>query len=435
MEQANETDPIVRFSGAWWAYSITRAGFLRAVVNSIEDSLAVSGRFLLLTYLFYLGAQVGALLIAPSFSWPLPLEMGMFVLQIAGLEGSIPGLARQAETLRTEKEDEKQAHKIERVMLSARLMTICAFGEGAAYALGLDHRILQIASAILMVARGVVITGFLIELAKIEKKAPRVISRKAHAQAQAEKQAQLEREQALECAAHECEMARLAQPVIPDARVQELIQQALADQAQHYHQVFAQQAAQIDHLVELTTYQSQMLATLQPSLSESVPAGDNQAIIAGVISELEARFTSAMKRMESEVEQRVRVSLVGGTGQDGTYGSVSLAQGGTQMAGPKLVSLPSRSVPLRTPKQPAVERSTPAKKPTESGEVIDYKSHLYRLLDEDNTRQVPDLMQMTGYPKTTVWRWWRRYHEENGTRGQARIISGEVEETAAVETA
>lgn len=95
---------------------------------------------------------------------------------------------------------------------------------------------------------------------------------------------------------------------------------------------------------------------------------------------------------------------------------------------PKLVPLPARSVPPRQmEQQPAMPGGT--------GETVDYKSTIYTLLDEDNARQVADLTQMTGFPKTTVWRYWTRYHEEHGTRGLARIVAGENGQNAESETA
>lgn len=156
-------------------------------------------------------------------------------------------------------------------------------------------------------------------------------------------------------------------------------------------------------LAEQQAMINQQLQALQTPL-------DTQAIIAGVMGQIDARFTTAMKHLAAEVEQRVRVSLAS---QSGTNSSVSPAQSGTLAGVPKLVPLPQRSAPGGTMKRPAV---SPA--PGGTSEVVDYKAVLYPLLDEDNTRQVADLVQITGYPKTTVWRWFNRYHAERGTRGQ-----------------
>ena len=175
-----ETDVIIRFSHAWWVYMFARGGILRVLVNGLEDMLAITGRTLLLVFLLYCGVKSGALLVNPKWTPDLWLEMGMFVLQLAGLEGSIPGLARHADILRG-KGDQEGAKRVEGSMQSARVMTILTIGEGVLHLFGLDNSILRIISGILLLVRGVVITSFLMELAKIDAKGPRVLSKAEHA--------------------------------------------------------------------------------------------------------------------------------------------------------------------------------------------------------------------------------------------------------------
>lgn len=184
MQQVQETETIIRWSKEWWGYMLFKLGFLRGMVNGVEDALAITGRFLLLVFLIYCGGKAGFLLSNPDYIFPGWLEMGMFVLQLAGLEGAIPGLARQVDVLKA-RQDMDAAKKVESVMWSARVMTVLSIGEGALHALGMPG--LQYISAILLVVRGIVITGFLIALAKMETKAPRVVSKEAHAQDLAQK--------------------------------------------------------------------------------------------------------------------------------------------------------------------------------------------------------------------------------------------------------
>src|SRR6266516_4762929 len=179
-QQEPEQEIIIRFTKAWWGYLLFRLGALRALVNGIEDALAIAGRFLLLVFLIYCGAKAGILLSDPTAVFPPLLEMSMFILQLAGLEGSIPGLARQADLLRERRAD-ADAEKLERVMLSARIMTVLSIAEGALHALHIDPTFLQWMSALLLIARGVVITNFLISLARMEVKGPRVLSKEAQA--------------------------------------------------------------------------------------------------------------------------------------------------------------------------------------------------------------------------------------------------------------
>lgn len=209
----------------------------------------------------------------------------------------------------------------------------------------------------------------------------------------------------------------------PQPDLQQTIEQALAEQAALFNQ----------KLQAITDEQAQILAAIQQMqmTPPSTPTVDTQAIITGVIGQFDERFSTAMKHFRSDLEQHVRVSLASETHQDGTNGIVSSSTGGTLASGPKLVPLPQQKEAGETQKRLTMQRQvTPPVANTAHGgisESIDYKSILYALLDQDNSRQVADLVQSTGYPKTTVWRWWTRYHEEHGTRGQGRVVAGSVE--------
>ncbi len=121
--------------------------------------------------------------------------------------------------------------------------------------------------------------------------------------------------------------------------------------------------------------------------------------------------------------------------QSGTQQHVSsqhgTAQSGTHLV-PPIVPLPQRH---RQGGMTRVERETGSQSAVESGESLSARGRIYRLLDENNTRQVADLMRMTNLPKTTVWRHWSRYHEEHGTSDLARLASGDIGQPAESETA
>lgn len=258
---ANSEDTIIRFSGAWWAYMIFKLGFLRAMVNGVEDALAITGRFLLLVFLMYCGAKAGLLLADPTASPPGWLEVVMFLLQLAGLEGSIPGLARQADALRARR-DHDAAAKLDSVMVSARVMTVLAIAEGGAHALQLDVHILQWASAILLVARGVVITGFLIALARIEAKAPRVLSKDAHAREQAQ-QAQ-NSDQARQIKTLQDSLRKTQEDLTRISQEKDTIAGQLAD-AEEQVQLAADTRGQLD---QTHRSQAQLIADLQRQLAQ-----------------------------------------------------------------------------------------------------------------------------------------------------------------------
>ncbi len=236
------------------------------MVNGLEDTLAITGRTLLLIFLLYCGVKSGALLVKPDWSPTIWLEMGMFVLQLAGLEGSIPGLARHADALRT-KNDDESAKKVEHAMTSARVMTILTIGEGVLHLFGIDNQVLRIISGILLLARGVVITSFLMELAKIDAKGPRVLSRDEHAR---EEQARLvEGEQANTIADLR---TQLDQALASLAAAQQTVQQSESEQAQIITQL-REQVRQMDatHTSLLTSAEGQdsIIRNLQNQLAHA----------------------------------------------------------------------------------------------------------------------------------------------------------------------
>lgn len=222
-----------------------------------------------------------------------------------------------------------------------------------------------------------------------------------------------------------------APPPQPD--LQQAIEQALAEQVTLFDQ----------RIQAIATEQTQMLAAIQRMQASPAPtpAVDTQAIIAGVISQFDECFTTAMKRFQSDAEQRVRISQASEIRQDRTNRVVSSGTSGTLASAPKLASLPQQKESGDALKRSMIEHlaapstsSTQHAAQSRASESIDYKSVLYSLLDQDNSRQIADLVQFTGFPKTTVWRWWNRYHEEHGTRGQGRIVAGSIELTTKRDT-
>lgn len=99
-------------------------------------------------------------------------------------------------------------------------------------------------------------------------------------------------------------------------------------------------------------------------------------------------------------------------------------QSGT-LAGPKLVPLPHRNETNGTQQLQSGTDNVEHQSTSETSENAKAKILLYRLIEEDNTRQVADLMRLTNLPKTTVWRHFDKYHKEHGTRTITPIASGE----------
>lgn len=211
MAQQQEKEPIiVRGSLEWWGYTVLRGGFFRLLVDGIEDTIAVLSRFLLLMFIVYCGLKAGLYLASPETKIDAWIEMVMFGMQIVGLEGSIPGLARYADQLRKQK-DYEGAERVDQSMTAAHVMTVLAIAEGAAHLLGIEGQILQVASAIMLVIRGYVITRFLKDLAKVKSAAPRVMSKEDHDRYLADQTTQSDQAQQLQAVKDELAQARQEQ--------------------------------------------------------------------------------------------------------------------------------------------------------------------------------------------------------------------------------
>lgn len=188
MDQTQKEQIIVRGTGEYWQYSIIRGGFLRVVANAVEDNFAAFGRTLLLFFLIYCGMKGAALLVAPGWAPPLWLELVMFGLQVGGLEGGIPGLSRRRLELR-EKGDEAGVRRLSNTIGGARFMNIAAVAEGVLHlmfgdthgplfgVIGPDAHYMQVISGILLVVRVWIIIDFLMELAQVDAKGPRIVSK------------------------------------------------------------------------------------------------------------------------------------------------------------------------------------------------------------------------------------------------------------------
>jgi hypothetical protein len=215
--------------------------------------------------------------------------MSMFCLQLAGLEGSIPGLARQAGSLRRHNE-EQGAKQVEAVMLSARVMTVLSIGEGALHALHVPPTALQLISALLLIVRGIVITGFLMALAKVESRAPRILSREAHTrEQQAQQDEQARSQQQMDELAASCtqQIQRLSQQL---AQIESTFQQQLAESA-----ATVESTVQIQVATELVAVQENLHRHLAKSLQP----------LATALAEVQAVQTHLQQR-ESDLAQQVQ---------------------------------------------------------------------------------------------------------------------------------
>ena len=177
-----EQEILVRGSAAYKDYMRHRAGWLKALVNGLEDYLAISGRSLLLIFLIYTTVKAGIALM--HVNAPIWLEVLMLSLQVAGVEGAVPGLARHKEVLTSQGRD-KDARTIGRAINSTRTLAVLT-GLEIVLSLtptlgGFDMAPINDAySKVLLIARLVVISNFLIAMARMEKQGPKIISQAEH---------------------------------------------------------------------------------------------------------------------------------------------------------------------------------------------------------------------------------------------------------------
>lgn len=216
--------------------------------------------------------------------------------------------------------------------------------------------------------------------------------------------------------------------VVPDLQQQ---LEAVTSQAQ-------QQTSLIASLSQRLEETSNLLTTIQEQKNTvpAIPAIDENAIIDAVVNRLSGEFQDAMKRLEAKMERPVSVSEIAETPQIETNSSVPATSETRQSGTNGTNSRASNIVPLHKP-ETKMERSSETLRQSETetkNDKEDYKTRIYALLREDSSRQVADLVKLTGYPKTTVWRLWRSYHEQHGTRGMERIVNSSADVSTAVET-
>ena len=182
-----EREILVRGSAEYQDYIRYRGGWLRGLVNTLEDYLSISGRALLLLFLIYTTVKAGMTL--AHVSTPIWLDIVMLAFQVAGMEGSIPGLTRIREHFLSEKKMD-EAKTIRKVIYSSRTLSVLTGLElvlaATPSAFGYDLTTVNDAyGKILLLVRLFVITNFLVAMARMEHKAPKVISPTAHAREQA----------------------------------------------------------------------------------------------------------------------------------------------------------------------------------------------------------------------------------------------------------
>ena len=191
---------------------------------------------------------------------------------------------------------------------------------------------------------------------------------------------------------------------VPATDVQQIVTQAIDDLQTNFEQ----------RLTEIVGDQAHLFTDLQ----QQPPAVDTQAIAQIVLASLEARFTSEMKQLQSEMKQQVSISVERETQQ---YRSIS---------SPPEMGLPIN--PKHNHRQPETQQYShgkpgnilPFHQETQetAQETEDRKTLVIRAYSEDISRSDDDIVALTGVPKTTVWRYLKPYRDRAKT-GEMPVIS------------
>lgn len=181
-----EQEILVRGSEEHKDYLKHQFGRIKDAVNSFETRIAVAGRAMLLVYVVYITVKAG---IGNALPTNLPtgvniallvLDILMLALQVLGLEGSVPGLNHLADEL----EDKGKTKEASKVRASAGIAQFLLGATAVDIVLQSTHywgsfditNIAIVYNNILFILRVVVIGLYLVAMAKLEHKGPKVIS-------------------------------------------------------------------------------------------------------------------------------------------------------------------------------------------------------------------------------------------------------------------
>lgn len=183
---ADEREVLIRGSEEHKEYLRYHYGWIKERVSGIEAHLAVTGRIMLLVYIAYITvmATIAPTLPAQKPPWEAAvlflLDVFMSLLQVLGLEGSVPGLIHLADEL-----DSKERHKeADKVRFAATTAQVLVAATGINIVLQATHKFGSVDlgqyvpyySSVLFVVRLVVIGMYLKEMARLEHKGPKIIS-------------------------------------------------------------------------------------------------------------------------------------------------------------------------------------------------------------------------------------------------------------------
>lgn len=184
-----DQEVLVRGTSEYKSYLWYKLGWIKAIVNYAEEALSTTGRLMLLSYIVYIAVQAGMESIMHQSTPPL-LDIIMLALQVAGLEGSIPGLIHTAEDL-ADRGKVESSRMVRGAANTAQWLAIATIGDlfliavnqQVAHAATIDQHLVTTVGIVtfvyswgLLAARVYVIGKYLISMAHINRRDVRIIS-------------------------------------------------------------------------------------------------------------------------------------------------------------------------------------------------------------------------------------------------------------------
>lgn len=402
---------IVRGSEEHKDYLKHQFGRIKDTVNSFETRIAVAGRALLLVYVVYITVKAATASALPRDMAPwltsglLILDIVMQALQVLGLEGSVPGLTHLAGEL----EDKGKTKEARTVRLASNTAQWLLAFTAIDIVLESNHNwggydITGLAAGYtncLFIVRVIVIGLYLVAMARLEHKGPKVVS------------------------AHEATRMEQEQVRMDNAMVQESIQQALNSWTQSRAQ--QQEAHNDETLRRWMAQQSQQLAEQFASLKQSVQAPEVNVndLTASVFASLSGHFNTQIEALRRENEATRR--------QDEAQTKRLIE---AQLGARREASTRSNEAPRHNADAPAHPRHEAARPPAilplpVNGDRAAQKARALALVDGGLSTY--KAAEQTGIPSGTIQRWLKERKEEaerkaasrqeaaaNGLNGEAR---------------
>lgn len=294
-----EQEVIVRGSPEYKEFMRHRFGWIKGMVNGFEERLAISGRAMLLVYVAYITVKAG---VQNSLHMEMPplLDIFMLAIQVLGLEGSVPGLIHLSEDLES-KSKKKEARMVKGSAYTAQTLAVATAVDivlqstHAVAGYNIDDFTTTYSNG-LFILRVLIIGMYLIAMARLEHKGPKIISaHEAAKQAQAVEQKQIR---------------------IDNGNILATVEQAIAKWASTQPNVNAAFSESIHRLESIV---SQKIESTQQTQNEKIESthrlvealqfgsspSASTASLESILPQIESMLSQQVSQVESTLSQRI----------------------------------------------------------------------------------------------------------------------------------